>query len=230
MNPVLVLTHNCLELTKRCVESVWRQDTETFIYFEDNNSKDGTGQWIYRNCDGKKMDAAFWSENRGVSFGWNDGLKWLFDKGAEHVLVLNNDVIIPPWFYRCLLSCDLPFVTGVARDVIPTVEPMSWNLESHPDFSAFLIRRDCWEQVGPFDESMVMYAQDTDYHVRAHRLGIPLQKACVEYYHLNSQTLKNAPPDEQKVIREQAHRDRGVFRSKYGCVPGTKEYEQLFQS
>ena len=32
MNPVLILTHNCLELTKKCVESVRAQDVEAYIF------------------------------------------------------------------------------------------------------------------------------------------------------------------------------------------------------
>ena len=32
MNPVLILTHNCLELTKKCVESVLTQDVDTEFF------------------------------------------------------------------------------------------------------------------------------------------------------------------------------------------------------
>ena len=47
MNPVLILTHNCLELTKKCVESAKAQDIETVeFFFVDNASTDGTFDWI----------------------------------------------------------------------------------------------------------------------------------------------------------------------------------------
>jgi GT2 family glycosyltransferase len=139
------------------------------------------------------------------------------------VLVVGNDTVLPPWFYRELLSYDVPFVTGVAVDdmrMIETPPTQRMPLTENPDFSAFLIRKECWKQVGPFDERMKLYASDCDFHVRAHRLGVPLYKACVPYYHERSSTLKNAPAGEQQEIHIQANMDRQVFRQIYGCIPG----------
>ena len=114
MNPVLILTHNCLELTKRCVESVLTQDVETKLIFLDNGSTDGTLEWL--GSQDVTWDAA--KNNAGVSAGWNDGLRRAFDgfflKQFEYCLVINNDVILPPWFYSSLLNCDVPFVTGAS--------------------------------------------------------------------------------------------------------------------
>lgn len=229
-NAVLILTHDNLELTRKCVQSIWEQDLETFIYFEDNDSKDGTAQWLYRLCDGKGSDAAFWSENRGVSFGWNDGLNWLFSRGAEHVLVVNNDAILPFWTYRRLLDYAVMFVTGVAVDFKyprePTFDPR--DLDPHPDFSCFLIRKWAWEKVGLFNTDMKLYASDCDWHIRAHRRRLSLWKSNTPYYHVNSQTLLRASPEERREIEEQANKDREVFRSIWGCLPGTPEYERLF--
>lgn len=230
MNPVLILTHNNLELTKRCVESVRRQDisVEDAIMIIDNGSTDGTADWLDMATD---LDGFTWKNNKGVSKGWNHGLHTWFAENddANHVLVLNNDVVLPPWFYRELLEYAYPFVSGVAVDYMPTERPDYSRPIPHPDFSAFLIARECWERVGPFDENMVLYAQDCDYHVRAHRLGVPLMKANVPFYHINSQTMKNAAPDERKWIELQADADREVFRQKYGCLPGTPEYAELFK-
>lgn len=230
MNPVLILTHNCLELTKRCVESVSQQDishSELCTFILDNGSTDGTPEYFKREWGLTNHYAA--KENLGVSRGWNMGLTRLF-QWSESVLVLNNDVVLPKWFYRTLLSYDAPFVSGVAIDTMPLDIPERMPLVPHPDFSAFLIRRECWEKVGKFDEDMVLYAQDCDYHVRAHRLGVPLMKANVPFFHVNSQTMKRAIPEERKWIQEQANRDREVFMSKHGCLPGTTEYNALFST
>jgi GT2 family glycosyltransferase len=226
MNPVLILTRNCLELTKRCVESVLSQDVPTKVCIVDNGSSDGTNEWARSN-------GYLWSSfnhNAGVSKGWNIGMELLFeDFPRPHILCLNNDVVLPKWFYRTLLSYDAPFVTGVAIDTMPIGEPERMPLQPHPDFSAFLIRRDCWQKVGRFDEEMVIYVQDCDYHVRAHRLGVPLMKANVPFFHVNSQTMKRASPEERQRIQEQANKDRAVFKAKYGCIPGTPQYNALFE-
>ena len=48
-NPVLLLARNCLELTKRCVESIHAQDIPTYILVIDNASTDGTFDWLQDN-------------------------------------------------------------------------------------------------------------------------------------------------------------------------------------
>jgi GT2 family glycosyltransferase len=238
MNPVLLLSHNNLVLTQRCVESVRQQDIPTFCYVLDNGSTDGTPDWLKSQTDTRWM---LFDENMGVSFGWNDGLGRAFgtermylqhNESFPHCLVIGNDTVLPPWFYRELLSYDQPFVTGVAVDdmaMIAQPPDQRYPLTENPDFSAFLIRRDCWEKVGPFDERMKLYAGDCDFHVRAHRLGVPLYKACLPFYHERSSTLNNASPAEQQEIQMQANEDRRVFRELYGCVPGEPAYAELFK-
>ena len=227
MNPVLILTHNCLELTKRCIASVERQDIPTELMVIDNDSTDGTREWLRESG----IEHISYPQNRGVSVGWNDGLHILFAKGAEHVLVIGNDTFLTAPFYRLLLGLELPFVTGVAVGNMeqlyqpPTITP----LEPRPDFSAFLIRKECWETVGTFDERMKSYAGDCDFHIRAHRLGVPLWKAAIPFYHERSSTVRLAPVDEQQEIYLQAHNDRMFFKSVYGCVPGDEQYENIFK-
>ncbi len=231
MNPVLILTHNNLELTKRCVDSVYAQDIPTTVIIMDNGSTDGTQDWI-RGFGGAILGTNF-PYNAGVSAGWNRGIDMCHRASdVQHLLCIGNDTVIPPWFYRELLSYDVQFVTGVAVDnmaMIAQPPDQRYPLTENPDFSAFLIRRDCWMKIGPFDERMALYASDTDYHVRAHRLGVKLYKACCPYYHERSSTLNNAEPQERQEIQEQANRDREVFRSLYGCLPGTPEYSALFE-
>jgi GT2 family glycosyltransferase len=226
--PVLILSRNNLELTKACVESVNKQDVETRITLFDNGSTDGTVEWG-RQAVIDLTIREFWecADNRGVSKAWNFILARSLPVWKK-CLVLNNDAVIPPWFVRRLDEYDLPFVTGVAVDHMPTEPPPPSEPVPHPDFSAFMIRLDCWEKVGEFDEEMVFYVQDCDYHVRAHRLGVPLVKVNLPYYHVNSQTFKRARPEEQRWIEERAIRDRRIFERKYGCNPGTPEYEKLF--
>lgn len=228
MNPVLTLTHNGLENTKKTVESVFKQDIPTKMFIFDNGSTDGTVEWlrtagdrdniIYVDCH---------AENLGVSHGWNEGLRELFRK-FDRVLVVNNDVILPPWFYGELLAYNVPFVTGVAVDdmrLIQTTAPMQ-TLQPCPDFSAFLIRREAWIKIGLFDEHMKFYAQDVDYHVRGVAAGVPLWKANVPYFHIGSATLKNAPAEEQAGIKWQADLDRRYFFNKHGFSVGTPEHHK----
>lgn len=240
MNPVLILTRNNLELTKRCVESVRRQDIPTTINIIDNGSIDGTVDWLkstdYASHEGNYDSACVaFTANRGVSHGWNVGLSIAFDKTAfepaEYVLVINNDTVLPPWFYRELLGHEVPFVTGLAQSEMAEIAAPKTPapLDPHPDFSAFLMRREAWETVGPFDERMKLYASDCDWHVRAHRKGITLWKASTSYYHERSSTMRLASEADRQEIQKQANEDRAFFRSLYGRIPGDPNYDELFR-
>ena len=75
MHPVLLLTHNNLDLTKRCVESICSQDLKTTIEIIDNGSTDGTPEWLSeQGINNSKLGS-----NYGVSVGWNQGLRYFFE-------------------------------------------------------------------------------------------------------------------------------------------------------
>jgi hypothetical protein len=166
-----------------------------------------------------------------VSAGWNVGLNNLFNnEGAEHVFVINNDTVLPSWFCSSLLSYDVSFVSGVSvgsMEEIANPEPRK-ELAPCPDFSAFLIRRDAWERVGPFDETMVHYAGDNDWHIRAHRAGVTFWNSGVGFYHERSSTLRNSPPKERRMIEMQADADRLAFEEKWGFEVGSPQYAAAF--
>ena len=229
-NPVLILTRNCLELTKRTVESVLLQDIPTRVCFVDNGSTDGTQELIQ-----KYRYRILYKENKGVSHGWNAGLKYLFDDAfetAEHVLVCNNDIILAPWTYSLLLSYNLPFVSGISANVLTEIQQPRLPIlptTKNPDFSCFLIRRDAWNKVGPFDERMKHYASDLDFHIRAHRAGVRLHGACVPFYHERSSTLRNSPVEERIEIESQANKDRAELKKKWGCDAWAESYDAMFR-
>lgn len=233
-NAVLMLTRNCLELTKRAVASVVAQDIPTRTLVLDNGSTDGTRDWLeskpYENVGwwGTRKDL-----NRGVSWAWNSGLRTLMGSAfaSPRVLVLNNDLVLPPWFYRRLIEYMLPFASGISVGSMSEIatEPQGGELSMHPDFSAYCLAKDCWETVGPFNERMVHYASDCSWHVEAHRKGVDLKGAPIPFYHERSSTLKLASPEERAEIEAQANRDRRVFKSLYGCNPWDPEYEELFK-
>ena len=231
MNPVLILSRNNLDLTKRCVESVRAQDVPTEVYLWDNGSTDGTVEWIAENIPSDHRWTMY--ENCGVTHAWNSLIGHMFIRDYPFACVVNNDAILPKGFLRELGATALiygcEFITGVAVDYMPTEVAPFQPPSPHPDFSAFMLSRAVWEKIGPFDERMKIYCSDCDYHIRGHRLGVPMYKANVPYFHLNSQTMKRAEPADRAAIQAQANADREVFKSIYGCLPGTPEYENLFK-
>jgi len=227
-NPVLLLVHNCLELTKRCVESIRNQDIPTYLLVIDNASTDGTFNWLKDN----HIHTVRNERNEGVSAGWNWGFDTLFEAGHNWVLSPNNDTILAPNTYRRLLEYNVPFVTGISTGDMAQIGPNAIHedntLVSGPDFSLFLLRREAWNEIGKFDTSMRLYAGDNDFHIRAHRAGVRLLRANVPFYHERSSTLRNANPKERRIIEMQADADRMEFYRKYGFHVWSPEYAAQF--
>jgi GT2 family glycosyltransferase len=225
VNPCLILTHNSLELTKCTIASVLAQDIETTPYVVDNASTDGTVEWL------RDRSIRHWHRSaNGVSSGWNFGLDYLFNTAqCEYVFVANNDTEFRPDTYRTLIADGGPFVTCVS---VGDKEQLEWDgvirKRPHPDFSAYLIRREVWNKICKFDESMIYYASDADFHLRMHRSGIEAVTLGIPFFHYASGTLKNATAEERQQIEKQADLDRETFQRKWGVKVGSKQYYDLF--
>lgn len=228
MNWILCPLRNGLSLTKHAIKTFREQDIATSILVIDNDSNDGTGQWLQTQKD---ISVSFQRPGLSVSESWNHGLQYIFKKHT-HCLVVNNDVELLPQTYSTLLQDGGPFVTAVGKN--EPIKDFNWDREvfnsrPHPDFSCFLIRRNAYYKIGPFDEKFKgAYCEDSDYHCRMHKLGIAANCISLPFYHHASGTLKNCSSDEQKAIKKQADLNRAYFKNKYGFEVGSPEYEAFF--
>jgi len=98
----------------------------------------------------------------------------------------------------------------------------------HPDFSCFLIRKACYEQVGPFDEGFDgAYCEDSDYHVRMMQAGITAEALELPFWHLGAGSIKS-DLSEATPIQQAADRNRKRFKEKYSVDVGSPQYYALF--
>lgn len=224
LHPVIMLCHNALPLTQRAVESVLKQDVPVQLRIVDNHSTDGTWEWL------QTQQVMRWQFKPalGVSAAWNFALTDVF-RNFDHAVVINNDVELRTDTVRELTEDPGEFVTAVS---VGDPAQLEWDgvirRRPHPDFSCYMIRRSCWEKVGGFDESMVLYASDADYHLRMHQAGIEAYTIGIPFYHYASGTLKSVSPAERARIERQADADRARFEEKWGCRVGSPEYYALF--
>jgi hypothetical protein len=171
----------------------------------------------------------------------------VFLKKSEYVLVVNNDIELRPDTYRHLVADGGGFVTAVGTNDPekikppmkyehklanirgPYLDPDPSKKRPHPDFSCFLIRKEVFEEVGPFDERFEgAYCEDSDYHVRMHRAAITAYALELPFLHHGAQTVKNADPGDQKRIQIQADKNRALFKQIYGFGVGSPEYYASF--
>lgn len=229
MNHVLMLTYNGLAMTRDAVESVLAQDVPTKLLVLDDGSLDGTLPYLH-SLDSNRVQVIA-CKHRGVSALWNLGLSYLFSQGAEHVLVVNNDIKLRPDALRLLIADGGQFVTCVGTSsgaLWPGGEPSGMK-RPHPDFSCFLIRQECWRKVGKFDEDMRIYCSDGSYHLRMHKAGINAYCLDIPFWHYASGTLKEASAEDVLRISEQARMDREAFARKWGTEMGSDDYYKMFK-
>ena len=252
MNWILCLTKNNLHLTRNAVKTFLAQDIRDIrVLIIDDDSTDGTLQWAWTMADAGVV--AFPGTGSGVAAFWNMGLGFIFG-GSDHALVVNNDVELRPDTYRHLLADGGGFVTAVGSQDQKKLDECDCELRGigkprwhqhclrhgsagpdpearrpHPDFSCFLIRKEIYLKVGPFNENFKgAYVEDGEYHLRMHRAGVKAICLDLPFYHIGAGTLKNASPEEERRIQEQAGRNRAYFREQSGVEIGSPEYYALF--
>jgi len=247
MNWILCLTKNNLHLTRKAVETFLAQDIgDIRILIIDDDSTDGTLHWAW----GVSSVAALpRSQQSGVAAMWNLGLGYIFGD-SDHALVVNNDVELRPDTYDWLLKDGGGFVTAVGVNersqfigpsptgakpgsgealYYPFPDPDPKAIRPHPDFSCYLIRKETYTKVGPFDENFkTAFCEDWDYHVRLHQAGIDAHCIDLPFLHHSSQTVRNSSPEEKEEIYRQAALNREYFKKKWGVEGGSKEYYALF--
>jgi hypothetical protein len=101
----------------------------------------------------------------------------------------------------------------------------------HPNFSAFMISRDCWRQTGEFDEEFrPAYWEDNDYHYRmkvAGQVAVTFPPAL--FYHFGSRTQMEAAENGQPLTSgPQFEKLRGYYVAKWGGPPGGEVYRVPF--
>jgi O-antigen biosynthesis protein len=114
---IVILTYNNLEYNKLCIESIRKYTPkETYeIIVVDNNSTDGTAEWLKQQKDIKLI---LNKKNVGFPKGCNQGIK-ASGKGND-ILLLNNDIIVTPnWLenmHLCLYSDNLIGAVGAVSN------------------------------------------------------------------------------------------------------------------
>lgn len=230
-NWVLIPCHNNSALLIEGLNSILAQDIPTRILAINNDSNDNT-PFVLQTLDHNAHRVVTHSPQLGVSGAWNYGLQYLFEsEEAERVLVVNQDIIVRPDTYRILDEQNLPFVSAVStrdRASIYKAEPDNMgHTRPHPDFSCYLIRKDCYRDIGRFDEAFYpAWFEDNDYHIRAARAGIELVCIDLPFYHYAAATMKLATEyDKAHYYGPAFLKSKERFQAKWGCLPGTKEYE-----
>jgi GT2 family glycosyltransferase len=196
----ITVNWNRADDTMECLDSLVKSGVDqSSIIVVDNGSTDGSVELISRKMSSVQIMKM--GENLGYIKGVNRGISRALDNGAQMILLMNNDATVDPDAIDKLLEAADgrkeagilgPKILYYGRNVIWFTGGRfnwRWGFSSHPgmdetdisgtedekvDFitgCAMLVRREVFEEVGLFDESYWMYAEDLDFCLKAFLKG-----------------------------------------------------------
>ena len=131
------------------------------------------------------------SDNCGFAGGANAGIARAFADGAEHAVLLNDDVLVEPGCVEALVAAagargaaspriDGPPGIAFAGGELELVRGFGRHVDGAADYlsgACLCISRGAWETVGAFNEELFLYYEDVEWCLRASSLGVPLTVA-----------------------------------------------------
>jgi GT2 family glycosyltransferase/protoporphyrinogen oxidase len=197
----VILTLNHYEDTQECLQSLLQSDySEIKIVLVDNGSTDGTPENVRINFP--LVEVIEIGQNIGVPAGYNIGFQHALANGADYILMLNNDTVVPPDMVRKLLQVAekdpqagiiMPKVLyygtndqiwssgGRYRSFPPAIllkdrqqDVTVMQMIEYAPGCGLLIHRRAFERAGLFDPGYFFLFDDWDFseRVRAHGLHI----------------------------------------------------------
>jgi GT2 family glycosyltransferase len=116
---IVVLAWNHIEDTRECLKSFAQSAAVDFrLVVIDNGSNDGTSEIIRREFP--EVDIIRAETNLGVAGGYNLGIDYALNQGAQYILIANNDIAVDTMMASHLiefLRCSNPAV-GIAMPKI----------------------------------------------------------------------------------------------------------------
>lgn len=192
----VIVTFNRLELLQKTIKSIREQSVPVdSIIVVNNGSTDGTLEWLENQSD----LVIITQSNLGCSGGQHTGLKYAFDKGYDWFWIMDDDVVAENDCLEKLITadcdCDIKAPLRYSREgSVFFNDAISYNLtnpfksfwaeiisEKHLKseivpavgitFEGPLIHRNVIEKIGLPDKNFFIYADDTEYFIRADRAG-----------------------------------------------------------
>ncbi len=201
---VLILNYNGREHLEYCLPSVLETEyPETHVILIDNGSTDGSVPFTRANY--LQVEIIENGRNLGFAAGNNVGLRRALERGANYVVLLNNDMRVDSrWLTHAVAVAEAdPRIGVVGFDTIG-----EYHLNADPDLVQFRKRQSAWQKlevaetehvagcalflragllrdVGFLDERFFAYGEEDDLQKRACRAGYRRARVNVPLWHYN---------------------------------------------
>jgi GT2 family glycosyltransferase/tetratricopeptide (TPR) repeat protein/2-polyprenyl-3-methyl-5-hydroxy-6-metoxy-1,4-benzoquinol methylase len=242
LTSIVIVTHNQLEYTRLCLDSLWGLTDEPYeLIVVDNGSSDGTVEYLGA-LPGVRLIVN--DANRGFPVAANQGIT---AATGSQILLLNNDVVVTTGWLRRLLRAlysdpriglvgpcsnyvSGPQQVAAGYDGLMGLDGFAWDWGKAHDGArvevnrlvgfCLLIRRAVVDAIGLLDEQFeVGCFEDDDYCLRAIQAGYRAAIAQDAYiHHFGSRTFLGSGVDFGPIMRENERR----YRAKWGLDDPTR--------
>jgi rhamnosyltransferase len=142
----------------------------------DDGSGAGRAEGIWAGCRSAGATVLHHEENRGIAAALNTGVGWATGAGAEAVLTVDQDSVVPPGFVTVLCrrwasaaenGCPVGLLAPETVDGLPR------QRDGRPPIqSGQLVPMATFDRVGPFDERLFIDGVDDDFALRCLDAGL----------------------------------------------------------
>lgn len=238
---LLFLNWNGKNDTIECIDSLKKQDYRNFlIVIVDNGSTDGSQEYIKRYYPDIKLIEN--EKNLGYPEGMNNGLAYLLGTDCEYILTLNNDMVFDSklldellraaeQYPGCIFTAkqyyyDNPEKIHNAGGFFDIRNGRAWHkgigdLDTgnddtirQVDYAGIIFaKKDVFKNVGLLEQSYFMYVDDTEWSIRAKRMGyMLLMVPTARIFHKVGQSIggENSP-----LFTYYSTRNMTAFMKKY---------------
>lgn len=215
---------NCLEFTRRCIDTVQTSCKSVRFVYLDNGSKPENVEilktWKKRNNCIDEFLLGFNGYNAGVAVGWNQLIRMALDWKATKIIICNNDIAFGPKTIDGLVEAfnrlrkEIPETVMVSA-TNHTKNPaqlkdikQEWKYAEHPDFSCFMITPEFLDKIGYFDERFTpAFFEDNFTHHRILLQGYhAFSTDWAPYSHIASRTRHGNP----NIVTHQNFRENKI--------------------
>ena len=227
-----------LDMTEAAIADLLAQSVQTRILIVNQAVDDGFREHLEKLSEEYPDRVFVWSHEPtlpSLAATWNCALKFVWGTGGDVAFVVNNDVRLRPdtveWLQKILTLTNALFVSavGVTKEQFDPSEGLIFPddpdadqpklSKGGPDFSCFLISKECHMRFR-FDENFIpAFCEDLDYHRRLMLAGEGKRIFSVNlpYLHLASQTLKQVDPLQRERIEASINANsRRYYKRKWG--------------
>ena len=216
---VIILHYGNIELTKKCINSLSKNDDNFEKILLINNDKNITLIPSIFHLSSKELHVINNKKNLGFSAGVNVGIKYALEENIDAIFLLNNDTKIDkPLLQRLMPILYSDKSIGVVSpaiqfsrnrktvfDIGGKINKFFWKTSHDEVFSlkksylrdvdyvsgaAMLIKKEVFNKIGFFDNHFFLYYEDVDFCLRARRQGFRIiVEPRLKIYHSLSKTI-----------------------------------------